>query len=43
LSIYGAVADKWLFPEDWCSQDEIDARLRSDQDWANAYHQKYGV
>ena len=41
--LYPAVVDRWVFPEDHMTAEEIDARLRSDAQWAESYRQKYGV
>jgi hypothetical protein len=41
--LYPATVDRWVYPEDWMSQAEIDAKLASDQQWAEDYHRKYGV
>jgi hypothetical protein len=41
--MYAVTVDRWLFPEDYYSQQEIDARLQSDQEFAEIYRKRYGV
>ncbi len=41
--LYAATVDRWIYPEDWMTQAEIDARLVGDQQWAESYRQKFGV
>jgi hypothetical protein len=41
--LYPAAVDRWVYPEDWMTQQEIDMRLQSDAQWADDYRRKYGV
>jgi hypothetical protein len=41
--LYPTAVDRWIFPEDWMSAEEIDLRLKSDAEWAENYRRKYGV
>jgi hypothetical protein len=43
MAQYGAAADRWVYPEEWMTQEEIDAKLASDELWAADYRKKYGV
>jgi hypothetical protein len=41
--MYAATVDRWIYPEEWMDQAQIDARLASDEQWAADYRKKYGV
>ena len=41
--LYAAAVDRWVYPEDWYDQKEIDRRKAADADWATEYHNRYGV
>jgi hypothetical protein len=42
LAQYPAACDRWVYPEDWYTQAEIDLRLRSDAEWAENFKQMTG-
>lgn len=40
---YGEAVDRWVYPEDWYDQAEIDKRMASDAQWLEQYNKKYGA
>mgnify|MGYP000846846780 FL=1 len=43
MQMYGHYADSWVFPEEWMTAEEIEAKKASDAQWAADYRAKYGV
>lgn len=41
--LYAAVVDRWVYPEDWMTQKEIDDKLASDAQWAAEHKARYGL
>ena len=41
--LYPAAVDRWIYPEDWMTAEQINLRLQSDAQWAEDYRKKYGV
>lgn len=35
--MYAVTVDRWLYPEDWYTQEQIDARVASDAQWLEHY------